>query len=127
MFVVGLISWWYSVGWRRMVASVWDSVERLYDTFSLGLLLKTLFAPWRQISAGQVRGPIGVQIRAFFDRLFSRVIGGFIRTVTLIVGLIALCVMLLVGLMRIVVWPLVPIMPLVMVLFAIVGWVPWHL
>ena len=110
-----------------MVASVWDSVERLYDTFSLGLLLKTLFAPWRQISAGQVRGPIGVQIRAFFDRLFLRIIGGFIRTVTLIVGLIALCVMLLVGLMRIVVWPLVPIMPLVMVLFAIVGWVPWHL
>jgi len=66
MFVVGLISWWYSVGWRRMVASVWGSVERLYDTFSLGLLLKTLFAPWRQISAGQGRGPIWGQISGVF-------------------------------------------------------------
>ena len=90
MFIAGMISWWYSVGWKRAAVDVWESIERLYDTFSLGLLLKTLFAPWRQISAGKVRGPIGVQLRAFFDRLVSRIIGGFIRIITLLIGVAAL-------------------------------------
>lgn len=127
MFIVGLFSWWYSAGWKRAAADVWDSIERLYDTFSLGLLLKTLFAPWRQISAGKVRGPIGVQLRAFFDRLVSRIIGGFIRTITLLIGVAALCVMLLIGLLRLLIWPLVPAMPVFMVIAAISGWIPWHL
>ena len=111
MFIVGMISWWYSVGWKRAAVDVWESIERLYDTFSLGLLLKTLFAPWRQISARKVRGPIGVQLRAFFDRLVSRIIGGFIRTITLLIGVAALCSMLLIGLLRLAIWPLVPVMP----------------
>ena len=119
MFIVGVISWWYSVGWKRAAVDVWESIERLYDTFSLGLLLKTLFAPWRQISAGKVRGPIGVQLRAFFDRLVSRIIGGFIRIITLLIGVAALCLMLLIGLLRLAIWPLVPAMPAVMVVAAI--------
>ncbi|TWP26500.1 hypothetical protein EUA60_02230 [TM7 phylum sp. oral taxon 346] len=127
MFIVGMISWWYSVGWKRAAVDVWESIERLYDTFSLGLLLKTLFAPWRQISAGKVRGPIGVQLRAFFDRLVSRIIGGFIRTITLMIGVVALCVMLLIGLLRLAIWPLIPFMPAAMVIAAISGWIPCHL
>ena len=127
MFIVGMISWWYSVGWKRAAVDVWESIERLYDTFSLGLLLKTLFAPWRQISAGKVRGPIGVQLRAFFDRLVSRIIGGFIRIIALLIGVAALCLMLLIGLLRLAIWPLVPVTPAVMVVAAISGWVPWHL
>ena len=119
MFIVGMISWWYSVGWKRAAVDVWESIERL--------LLKTLFAPWRQISAGKVRGPIGVQLRAFFDRLVSRIIGGFIRTITLFIGLAALFMMLLVGLLRLAIWPLIPLMPAVMVIAAISGWIPWHL
>ena len=127
MFIVGMIAWWYSVGWKRAAVDVWESIERLYDTFSLGLLLKTLFAPWRQISAGKVRGPIGVQLRAFFDRLVSRIIGGFIRTITLMIGVVALCVMLLIGLLRLAIWPLIPFMPAAMVIAAISEWIPCHL
>ena len=97
-----------------MIVRVRESLLDVYDYFSLGLLLKTLFAPWRQISAGRVRGPLSVQLRAFFDRLVSRIIGGFIRTFVLIIG-------------SIVVWPLVPIFPVVAVFCAMAGWIPWHL
>lgn len=127
MFIVGMASWWYRDGWKHLISNILESLERLYDTFSLGLLVKTLFSPWRQISAGNVRGPIGVQIRAFFDRLVSRLIGGFIRTITLIIGTVSLCCAAIFGIIRVALWPIIPALPVVFLLCMLAGWVPWHL
>lgn len=127
MFIVGLFSWWYSAGWLRSVSAVRSSLASIYDYFSLDLLLRTLFSPFRQISAGSVRGPIGAQLRALVDNLISRVIGGIVRTIVIIVGSVTLLLSGVLGLLRIVLWPLVPVLPVVFVIFAIMEWVPWHL
>ncbi len=127
MFIVGLFSWWYGAGWLRCVAAVQGGLANIYDYFSLDLLLRTLFAPFRQISAGSVRGPIGAQVRALFDNLISRVIGGFMRTVMIVIGTVALVISSVLGLVRIVLWPLIPVLPVVFVLFAMAGWVPWQI
>jgi len=99
----------------------------IYDYFSFDLLLRTLFSPFRQISAGKVRGPLGVQMRAFFDRLISRVIGGIIRTTVVIFGAVTLFIAAIIGAIRLVLWPLIPLLPIVFVLFAIAGWIPWKI
>ena len=125
MFIVGLFSWWYGAGWLRCATVVRDNLLSAYDYFSLDLLLKTLFSPFRQISAGKVRGPLGVQLRAFVDNLISRVIGATIRTMVLIVGAVLLVVLSIVGLVRLIAWPLLPVVPVVSVLFTLSGWVPW--
>jgi hypothetical protein len=125
MFIVGLFSWWYSAGWVRCVSSVRDSLASIYDYFSLDLLLRTLFSPFRQISAGKVRGPIGVQMRALFDNLISRTIGSIVRTIVIIIGSLTLCFSSLLGLLKIVLWPLVPLLPVVFVVLAASGWIPW--
>lgn len=127
MFIVGLFSWWYSAGWKRRVLMVGERLASLYDYFSLGLLLRTLFSPFRQISAGSVRGSLSAQMHAWFDQLISRCVGACVRSVVLIAGVISLILRALVGLIEIVVWPLVPTLPVVMVVFAMMGWVPWHL
>ena len=127
MFIVGLFSWWYGAGWLRCMAAVRGGLANIYDYFSLDLLLRTLFSPFRQISAGGVRGPIGVQLRAMLDNLISRVIGAFVRTVVIIFGTIALLISCLVGLLRIMLWPFIPVLPVVFVIFALSGWVPWQI
>jgi len=127
MFIVGLFSWWYGTGWLQCVARVRGNLMSVYDYFSFDLLLRTLFAPFRQISAGKVRGPLGVQMRAFFDRLISRVIGGIIRTTVLIFGSITLCIAVLIGVLRLVIWPLIPALPIVFIVLAMSGWVPWKI
>jgi hypothetical protein len=99
----------------------------LYDYFSFDLLLKTLFAPFRQISAGRVRGPIGVQIRAWFDKLISRIIGGVVRSMVIVIGAVAMVVAAVIGLARIVLWPIVPLLPVIGFLLATSGWVPWKI
>lgn len=127
MFIVGLFSWWYGAGWKRHILAVRNHIASLYDYFSLGLLVKTLFAPFRQISAGGVRGPIGVQLRAWFDQLISRCVGATVRSIVIVTGVIALTLRALFGVFEIIVWPLVPTLPVVAVVLAMMGWVPWHL
>lgn len=127
MFIVGMFTWWYSGGWLQCVLSVRDRLLSTYDYFSIDLLIKTLFAPFRQISAGKVRGPIGVQLRALFDQLISRVIGGFVRSAVIVIGSLTLCVVALLGAFRIVIWPLIPLLPIVGVVFAMTGWIPWQI
>lgn len=127
MFIVGILGWWYTTGWKQRFKALSERLLHTADYFSIDLLLKTLFAPYRQISAGQVRGPIGVQLRAFFDQLLSRIIGAIVRTFMIIAGLISMFVYLTVGLILVVAWGMVPLIPLVCLVLFFVGWLPWKL
>lgn len=127
MFILGFFSWWYSAGWLRCLVAVRDNLLSVYDYFSLDLLLRTLLAPFRQISAGKVRGPIGVQVRALLDNLISRVIGGIMRTIMVVIGSVTLLIAAIIGLIRLIVWPIIPVLPVVFVILAMIGWVPWKI
>lgn len=125
MFVAGLLSWWYGQGWRHRFSRLNEKLASTMDYFSIDLLLRTFFSPFRQISAGKVRGPLGVQMRAFFDRLISRVIGACIRFVMIIVGSLAIALHAIVGLAIVIVWAFIPLLPVVGVVLFLMGWVPW--
>lgn len=98
-----------------------------FDYFSIDLLLRTLFSPYRQISAGKVRGPLGVQMRAFFDRLISRLIGGMIRMTMIIVGSVAIVVNVVLGAIWLLMWGVMPLLPIIGLTLFVVGWMPWKL
>lgn len=127
MLIVGLLSWWYGAGWWQRIVAVKERIAGLYDYFSIDLLLKTLFAPFRQISAGGVRGPLSVQLQAWFDRLISRIIGAVVRIGVIVIGSLALLLGAFVGLMMIIIWPLIPLMPIICIVLAMMGWIPWKL
>ena len=95
------------------------------DYFSIGLLLKTLFAPFRQISAGNVRGSLDVQLRAFFDRLISRCIGAVVRLIMIGAGAVAILLNIVVSAVLLLGWMLLPLLPLVGLVLFLVGWMPW--
>lgn len=127
MFIVGIFSWWYGQGWRQRVVRLGERLGGTVDYFSIDLLLRTLFSPYRQISAGKVRGPLGVQMRAFFDRLISRLIGAMIRLTMIVVGVVAIVFYAVIGAALVVLWALVPLLPVLGVVLFISGWVPWSL
>ena len=127
MHIVGLLSWWYTSGLKVASLRVFNRLANLFDYFSIDILLKTLFSPFRQISAGKVRGPLGVQLRAFADRLISRIIGGIVRSIVMIFGLMAIIVAVILGAMYLVIWLLVPALPVVGFSLMALGWIPWHL
>lgn len=120
-----MLVWWYTDGWRRHLVALVDRVDTLVDYFSIGLLLKTLFAPFRQISAGQVEGAIDVQVRAFFDRLISRVIGAVVRLGMIVIGSVTIGLGFLADGLFLVIWAFVPMFPFVGLILFILEWIPW--
>jgi hypothetical protein len=127
MFIAGILLWWYGPGWRQRAVLLGQRLMAVEDYFSIDLLLRTFFSPFRQISAGKVQGSLNVQMRALFDRLISRVIGAMIRFVMVLVGILAIVMYAIVGGILLVCWAVVPLMPVVGTVLFVAGWIPWNL
>lgn len=126
MFIVGLLRWWYTIGWSQRARMVMDRLDGTMDFFSIGLLLRTMFSLFRQDGAGSVDGPLSVKIQAFFGRMISRVIGAMIRFTVLIFGVITITLQALLGVAVLLVWAIVPLLPIVGFVLMTGGWLPWQ-
>ncbi len=125
MFLVGLISWWYGRGWTDQWARTTQRFATTLDFFSIGQLLSTLFSPFRQISAGNGSdGTFGGAMRAFLDKLISRVIGSIIRFFTILFGVVVIIVQAFYSFVVLFAWWFVPLLPIVGAILFAIGWVP---
>lgn len=126
MLIIGLISWWYGVGWRRQASLSGERLASMVDYFSIDLLLKTLFAPFRQISANsRVDGSLSQKLQAWLDKLVSRFIGAIIRTIIIFIGVLTLLATGVYGIVSLIIWPIVPFLPIAGLILSISGWMPW--
>ena len=122
MLAVGFLQWWYLRGWLNLINKLMSVLRSLADSFSISLLVKTLFAPYKQISAYGSGGiSIQAQISDFFDKLLSRVIGFTMRVIIICVGIIVMLIDILVSCIMILLWPLLPILPIMCVILTVVG------
>ena len=113
MFLVGIFQWWYGDGLLRYIRQSFLGVLRAADFFSVGLLLQTLFNPFRQISAAPVGGAMSVQLSAFFDKLFSRAVGTVVRSGVIIVGILMIVLRFLWMVLGVLLWLALPIFPII--------------
>jgi len=124
MFLVGILSWWYGKGWVSRVHMINSRLKISVDTFSIGLLFKTLFNPFRQISADATGRSLSEKMRAFFDRLLSRVIGFIVRSFMICFGFIFIALQALFGIFILMAWLVLPLLPLFGLIAMAVGWSP---
>ncbi len=122
MLAVDFLQWWYSRGWGHFALALIEKFRGMADFFSITLLLRTLFAPFRQISTQDVTegGPMAY-ISNFFDKLLSRIIGAVVRITILIFGTVVLVVEAMLSLIFVVIWPAIPLMPFICVSLCIMG------
>ena len=121
MLASGLISWWYFDGYKLFASKLWTKLGDTIDLFSIGSLLKTLFAPYRQISANATGNSIDDKILAFVDRLVSRMVGGVARLGIVFAGVIVILIQFIGSLLSLVVWPLLPLFPLAFIMLFVSG------
>jgi len=121
MLAQGLISWWYIDGYKLFAAKLWTKLGDTIDLFSIGSLLKTLFAPYRQIAANETGNSIDDKILAFVDRLVSRLVGGVARIGIVLCGVFVILIQLVGSIISLIVWPLLPMLPLLFIMLAIGG------
>lgn len=104
--MVAFFKWWYGPGW----AIVWhNSLARLRhvgQSFSIKLLIRTLFAPWRRISmSGR---SLDGKIQAAVSNGVGRLVGFTVRVIVLLTAGMVFVVFAIFGLFSIVLWPLIP-------------------
>lgn len=121
MFLTSILSWWYSNGLVSRSKLIKGRIISLIDFFSIDLLITTLFAPFRQISAGDITGPMGVQMRALFDKLISRFVGACVRSFMIIIGSIAILLQSIFGLIVLAFWLIVPLFPVIGLIMWVIG------
>lgn len=124
MMIVALFSWWYGVGWAQRTKRSGTRIQLALEMFSVSLLLRTLFDPFRQISAGQVRGSFDARMHAFGDRLFSRIFGAVVRSLFICIGVVLALFTGLFGLLELVIWPVIPLFPVMGLILMVIGWKP---
>jgi hypothetical protein len=117
MVMLEFISWWYGQGWVGVLRGM---QRRLYNTahmFSAGLLLSTLFSPWRRIIT-YPGSSVQAHVQAAVDNFVSRFVGFIVRLFVLFTALVSLVFVAIVCLIELIAWPLLPCAPL---LFLVLG------
>src|SRR5690606_8421 len=117
MLIFSFFQWWYSQGWANSLKSIGASLANVANSFSLPLLAKTLFAPWKQIvSKPRSDAPLGFKMRAVLDNLVSRFVGFWVRLFVIIAGLLSLAAVFVFRFIVFATWPLLPISPLIVLI-----------
>ena len=121
MLFVSLFRWWYSDGLRQRAQAMNTRLDGIIDYFSIDLLAKTLFQPFRQDVSGRVDGSLDLKMRAFADNTISRVLGAMIRTVILLLGLITIALYAIAVVVGLLAWIAIPATPLIGIVLAVAG------
>jgi len=126
MIMVGaFFSWWYGLGLNVQMRSISNRYVRWVDYFSFAMLVRTLFAPFRQIAAGKVGGSFDVKFHVWLDRLVSRCVGAVVRILTLCAGAVFMVFVTLYSALQFAIWLLLPALPVVVTALFIMKWMPW--
>jgi hypothetical protein len=119
MLIVEFFSWWYSAGWKTVLSDIRQRFQFVYSSFSVAIITKTLFAPWRRIISYPGTS-VGDHFRAGVNNLIGRVIGMFIRLAVLFAAAVLCLIIALSGVVEIIAWPLLPIAVVVFLIRGIV-------
>ena len=122
MAIAEMFFWWYAKGWRVFIsrARVWFS--SVTDFFSMDSLIRTLFKPYRQISANSsANGSLDLKFHMFIDRLVSRLIGFCSRLILLLTGCVIIVICGILCFVCIVLWPFIPLLPIVGIILSLAG------
>ncbi len=121
MLVANLLSWWYGEGLKKKLGRLELGLVRLLDFFSIGILVRTLFTPFRLIDSYSPRGEsLDAKMRAAIDQMIGRMIGAMIRLTVLVFGSIVIFTTIILAIVKMFLWLAAPFLPVLgMVLLAL--------
>lgn len=118
MLVLHLLGWWYSRGWAWILEMINTRLKDISESFSVGILMRTLFSPWKQIQS-----PSSFQnfLQSKVDNFISRFIGATVRLGMLLGALISTIGVLMFGILAVILWPILPFLVFVLPVLSFAG------
>ncbi len=109
MIALEMLSWWYRRGWSQVAKNSVERFDKISRLFSVPILIRTWFAPWRRIITYPGAG-IEAQLRAMADNLVSRMVGFTVRSLVLLTAGLMLMLSGVLTVIQLILWPLLPIL-----------------
>lgn len=106
------LTWHYSEAFKD-ITRVWTNfLWFIFNFFSITILLKTFFSPWRRIQEGRTKEGFHPEdiAEAFVTTTVMRIIGMMLRSFIIIVGLLVTLAVFWGGLLFYAVWMLLPVL-----------------
>ena len=117
------LTWHYSTAYRDLLRAWLNYMWFVAHFFSLGILLRTFFSPFKRNSEKNNKGlDIEAILEVLAVNLIMRLVGILIRTVLIAIGLAVLAVVTTGGLAAILIWTLLPGFLIALLLVSIFGW-----
>ena len=117
------LTWHYSTAYRDFLRAWINYLWFVAHFFSLEILLRTFFTPFKRISEKNNAGlDIGAILEVFAVNLLMRLVGMLVRTVLISIGLVVLFGVAVGGVLGLLVWTLLPGILLMLLLISIFGW-----
>jgi len=92
---------------------------KLYDFFSISLLLRTLLLPWKRDELNATNASLDVVIRIWMMNMVSILVGFTVRSATIMIGLFVLFVTSLAIVVSLAVFYTLPFLSFAMLILAI--------
>lgn len=119
MLIIGFVNWWYGAGWAKWYQKLGQRIHDLFESFSVPILLRTMFEPWRRIITLPGKS-IQERLRAVLDNAVSRLVGFTVRFFVLLAVLVLLVFWLIVGVLEIVIWPILPPLAIGLIVWGVI-------
>ncbi len=110
VIAVDYIGWHYGAAFRSIIA-IWTNLMWFaVHFFSIPMLLRTLFSPWRRVQEQyQIRNGLQRFFEALVVNVMTRIIGMLMRLTIILCGLIILSVLFFGIVVFLIFWVLAPI------------------
>lgn len=120
MIALEILTWWYRSGWMQVAKNAEQRFLKVSHMFSVPILIRTLFAPWRRIIT-YPGATIDARFKAMGDNLVSRLVGFSVRAMVLLAAAVMLGFTALLALVQLVLWPLIPPAVIVSLVMGLIG------
>lgn len=115
------LRWYYGEAVKDVLTGWRNYIIFSLHYFSIPLLLKTLFTPWKR---DITRKPRGLDLKKLFEyiafNLISRGIGFIVRFLTIVVGILFFFIVIIAGIVFFVIWLLLPFIVVGLLILAII-------
>ena len=114
MVIILFFRWWYAQGWLLALKDIKKRTLGVSHNFSVPILIKTLFAPWRRLITDSGKS-LDEKFKAGVDNLISRFVGFWVRFLVLIIAGVVTALTFCLFLLIAIIWPFMPLAVILLV------------
>lgn len=112
--------WHYTVAWVDLVRLYQNFCWFLWHFFSIGVLFRTLFSPWRRLHEEKSKDAAGL-FGSVIMNLMLRTVGFGARFVTILFGFVTIILLSVCFIVLLLIWPFLPLVVVALLTQGIIG------